>query len=81
MASKNTSQKLTSQEKKINERPRFDTNKHLKESLSQNFQVNTAVLDAPAFDYKFDKLEKNTSNPRFLNKSKFNWQIDDFEIK
>ncbi len=78
MASKKDANKIV---KTTNQDQLFDTNKHLKESLSRNFQVNTAVLDAPAFDYKFNKIEKDTSNPRFVNKSKFNWQIDDFEIK
>ena len=60
----------------------FNSNPHLKNDHYQSFHVNTQVLDTPLYELKFNKLanpkEQNVPNPRFLKKSKFNWQINEF---
>ena len=62
---------------------RFASNPHLKNEAHQSFHVNTQVLDTPLYVLKFNKLadpkEQNVPNPRFLKKSKFSWQINEFD--
>ena len=59
----------------------FNSNIHLKSESNQNFHVNTNVIDTVITDYKFDSLSK-VNNQNFknnFNKSKFNWQLNEFE--
>lgn len=55
-------------------------NIHLKNSTNEAFHINDRVLNYSAPDFKFDKLnkEKNANDSRLLKKSKFNWQLNEF---
>lgn len=58
----------------------FDSNIHLKNNNSPNIYVNTDALDLRPYSYKFNNIQKNSENPRYVQKSRFNWQIDEYEI-
>ncbi len=62
---------------------KFDSNVHLKTEMHQKLYVNTDALDIPSFEYKFNKIsdpkKENSTNPRIISKSKFSWQINEFD--
>lgn len=67
----------------FNEDPSFDSNIHLKSGNTNSFAVNTQALDVQMFNTRFDMIkdfkERNLHDPRYKNKTKFNWQINEFE--
>jgi hypothetical protein len=73
----------TKSEKANAEKPNkfTDTNVHLKNSNYESFYVNDKILNYSTPDTKFDKIAKNSQIPesRLLKRSKFNWQLNEFE--
>lgn len=55
-------------------------NVHLKNNSQEAFHVNDKILNYSMPDLKFDKMskEKFANDTRYLKKSKFSWQLNEF---
>ena len=58
-----------------------DMNVHLKNSHCESFYVNDKILNYSPNDVKFETMakDKQASESRLLKRSKFNWQLNEFE--
>ncbi len=59
--------------------PFANSNLHLKVEPKPKYYVNTAVIDQVVTDIKFEKVDGSKNAYSKIKKSRFNWQLNEFD--